>query len=129
MKTALIAIPWMAPARAYGLPRRALRIVVSLVVCAAIEIGCQSVFAQPAPNPVKFAIVLHGGAGLEPEKLNADEKAEYHASLKKAVEVGRKILVDGGTALDAVEQVIRTNPKSFALLLRETAASQMSAFA
>jgi len=78
-----------------------------LAVCLAFGMGCQSLLAQQSPQPAKFAIVLHGGAGLEPEKLTAAEKDEYRASLKKALEVGRKILANRGTALDAVEQTIR----------------------
>jgi beta-aspartyl-peptidase (threonine type) len=61
--------------------------------------------AQEAPR--KFAIILHGGAGSSTEKLTADEKRQKEESLGKALDIGVKILKEGGTSLDAVEQVIR----------------------
>ncbi len=60
-----------------------------------------------AAEKIEFAIALHGGAGIEPEKLSEERKKEYRESLAKALEVGRKILARGGTALDAVEETIR----------------------
>jgi L-asparaginase / beta-aspartyl-peptidase len=41
------------------------------------------------------------------EKLSPELDAEYRKSLKEALETGKKILSDGGTALEAVEQAIR----------------------
>ena len=58
-------------------------------------------------NKLEFAIAIHGGAGVEPDKLSDDEKRQYHDSLAKALEVGRKILAGGGSSLDAVEQTLR----------------------
>lgn len=55
----------------------------------------------------KYAIILHGGAGSSSDKLTADEKRQKEESLGKALDVGVKILRDGGASLDAVEQVIR----------------------
>jgi L-asparaginase / beta-aspartyl-peptidase len=64
--------------------------------------------AQDAAKPkIEFAIALHGGAGSKPLKLTPEERKEVEASLAKALEVGRKILADGGTALDAVEATVR----------------------
>lgn len=54
-----------------------------------------------------FAITLHGGAGIEPEKLTDEQRRQYRESLKSALEVGRTILTEGGTALTAVERTIR----------------------
>ena len=62
--------------------------------------------AQEA-SPRKFAIILHGGAGSSSEKLTAEERRHKEESLGKALDIGAKILKDGGTSLDAVEQVIR----------------------
>ena len=59
------------------------------------------------PEQIEFAIALHGGAGLVPSKLSEAEQAAHRKSLAAALEVGRKILADGGTALDAIEQTIR----------------------
>lgn len=55
----------------------------------------------------RFALALHGGAGTEPEKMTAAERAEMEASLGKALDIGLKILQAKGSSLDAVEQVIR----------------------
>ena len=75
-----------------------MQLVLHLAVCVAVGVGSGRAFAQQPERPGKFAIALHGGAGLEPEKLSEKEKQDYHASLKKAIEVGKKILADGGTA-------------------------------
>ncbi len=54
-----------------------------------------------------FSIAIHGGAGVEPEKLSESEKQAHHRALKLALSTGEKILTSGGTAMDAVEQTIR----------------------
>jgi beta-aspartyl-peptidase (threonine type) len=59
------------------------------------------------PDKLQFAIALHGGAGVEPDKLTDAQKQQHEVALRKALEVGRKILADGGTAMDAVEQTVR----------------------
>lgn len=60
--------------------------------------------ADPA---VDYAIAIHGGAGIEPNTLSAAQKQSHEAALTRAITVGRDILAQGGTALDAVEQTIR----------------------
>jgi len=62
--------------------------------------------AQNASNN-RYSIAIHGGAGIEPDKLNAAEKSTYEEALKRALFIGRDVLSKGGTALDAVEQSIR----------------------
>ncbi|TYB78630.1 isoaspartyl peptidase/L-asparaginase family protein [Bizionia myxarmorum] len=55
----------------------------------------------------KFAIVIHGGAGTILKKnMTAEDEAAYEAKLEEAIRVGHKILSDGGSSLDAVEQTI-----------------------
>jgi L-asparaginase / beta-aspartyl-peptidase len=57
----------------------------------------------------EWAIVIHGGAGgMTRESLTPELDKEYRASLLVALSAGKKILADGGSALDAVEQTIRT---------------------
>ena len=57
----------------------------------------------------EWAIVIHGGAGgMTKENLTPDLDKEYRASLQVALTEGKKILSEGGSALDAVEQTIRT---------------------
>ncbi|MBC8352411.1 MAG: isoaspartyl peptidase/L-asparaginase [Planctomycetes bacterium] len=55
----------------------------------------------------RYAIALHGGAGSDWLKLDSAEQAATKASLRRALTIGQTILKDGGTSLDAVEQVIR----------------------
>jgi beta-aspartyl-peptidase (threonine type) len=56
----------------------------------------------------KFGIVIHGGAGrIVKENMSAEREAEYSNKLKEVLETGYKILAEGGSALDAVETVIK----------------------
>ena len=56
----------------------------------------------------EWAIVIHGGAGgMNRENLTPDMDKEYRASLLEAINAGKKILAEGGSSLDAVEQTIR----------------------
>jgi beta-aspartyl-peptidase (threonine type) len=50
---------------------------------------------------------LHGGAGRPSPDLTDKQKATYKDSLAAALRVGIDVLKDGGTSLDAVEQVVR----------------------
>lgn len=54
----------------------------------------------------KFAIALHGGAGSAPSQFNPEQNARRYQSLEQALRKGVQILDQGGTALDAVEQVV-----------------------
>lgn len=56
----------------------------------------------------RFAIVIHGGAGSSPDQFPPEKNRARRASLKKALAVGKAILEKGGSAMDAVEAVIRT---------------------
>jgi beta-aspartyl-peptidase (threonine type) len=61
------------------------------------------------PSKQEWALAVHGGAGnLSEEVLTTALDSQYRASLTAALETGRKILQDGGSAMDAVENVIRT---------------------
>lgn len=54
-----------------------------------------------------FALVIHGGAGvIERDQLSASEEGAILADLDVALEAGRRILADGGSALDAVEAAV-----------------------
>ncbi len=54
-----------------------------------------------------WAIALHGGAGVISRDLPEERVQEYYDSLEEALEIGENILKNGGSALDAVEQVVR----------------------
>lgn len=59
------------------------------------------------PSANRFAIVLHGGAGGEPETWSEDYKQRRRASLAAALDAGTKVLAAGGSSLDAVERVVQ----------------------
>jgi beta-aspartyl-peptidase (threonine type) len=80
---------------------------MSRLTCLAVTLLLLPVAAAAQDTPRKFAIILHGGAGSSSEKLTDAEKRQKEESLGKALDIGVKILKDGGTSLDAVEQVIR----------------------
>jgi beta-aspartyl-peptidase (threonine type) len=55
----------------------------------------------------RWAIAIHGGAGVISRVKLADGGKAHLASLHAALEVGRSVLAAGGTSLDAVEKVVR----------------------
>lgn len=55
----------------------------------------------------RWALAIHGGAGTIPKTIPEAEKQQYLQSLTRALEVGREVLRQGGTSLDAVEKVVR----------------------
>jgi len=68
-----------------------------------------SVQTSASVNRQEWAIVIHGGAGgISRDNITPELDKEYRAGLLTALNTGRKILSDGGSALDAVEQTIRT---------------------
>lgn len=61
--------------------------------------------AQAAQH--KWAIVLHGGAGvIERASMGAAGEAAYRAALRTDLQAGADILAKGGSSLDAIEKVI-----------------------
>lgn len=67
-------------------------------------VACMSGVAEAQTEKKRFAIALHGGAGQSPKE---DIKGDVMTSLGKALDIGVDVLKQGGTSLDAVEQVIR----------------------
>jgi beta-aspartyl-peptidase (threonine type) len=61
--------------------------------------------AQPQTN--KYVILIHGGVGIIDRQMPDSIKNEYIISLTKALSIGQIILEQGGTSLDAVEQVVK----------------------
>lgn len=57
-------------------------------------------------QPKVYTIVIHGGAGTIDQSMPDSVKKEYLNSLSHALEIGKNILVNGGTSLDAVEKVL-----------------------
>jgi beta-aspartyl-peptidase (threonine type) len=59
---------------------------------------------QKSPD---YAIVIHGGAGTILKSNMTDEKEEeYMNALHQALDIGEKILENGGTSMEAVEKTI-----------------------
>lgn len=60
-----------------------------------------------APEPPRWSIVIHGGAGvIERANLTPEMEARYRAALGEALSIGSEILDGGGSSLDAVEATI-----------------------
>jgi L-asparaginase / beta-aspartyl-peptidase len=55
----------------------------------------------------EWALALHGGAGTISQDLPDSIKQQYYEGLEQALRVGEIVLREGGSALDAVEQVVR----------------------
>lgn len=63
--------------------------------------------AQNAPPEQKWSLAIHGGAGtLDPAQMTPERRAEYEAALQAALDAGRKVLAEGGSAMDAVKAAI-----------------------
>lgn len=59
-------------------------------------------------RPSRFALALHGGAGhISPDNLPPDQEEACRATLSQALDVGFKLLSEGGRSLDVVEAVVR----------------------
>lgn len=56
---------------------------------------------------IEWALALHGGAGAISQEMPDSVKNEYYDGLEQAVRTGQIVLREGGSALDAVEQVVR----------------------
>ncbi|MEZ6094467.1 MAG: isoaspartyl peptidase/L-asparaginase [Pirellulaceae bacterium] len=63
-------------------------------------------YQDPVAEPPRYAIVIHGGAGSSPDQFDDESNAKRRESLEKALAIGVKILDEGGTSLNAVEQVV-----------------------
>ncbi|MET4106140.1 isoaspartyl peptidase/L-asparaginase [Hymenobacter sp. UYP22] len=56
-----------------------------------------------------FALALHGGAGtISPALMTPEKEHAYRQALQAALETGYGVLRQGGAALDAVEQAVRS---------------------
>lgn len=61
----------------------------------------------------KYAIVIHGGAGvMSKSRMNDERQAEYKKVLNEALEVGEELLKKGATATDVVVEVIQVMENS-----------------
>ena len=66
-----------------------------------------AVFALVVAGQQNYAIVIHGGAGvMSEEKMSKELQNEYKAKINEALELGEKLLKEGGEATDVVVRVI-----------------------
>jgi beta-aspartyl-peptidase (threonine type) len=54
----------------------------------------------------RFAIALHGGAGVIEKTEDSSLHRDFEAALAQCLKVGTDILQDGGTSIDAVEATV-----------------------
>ena len=78
------------------------KIVLLLILLLVIS---ETTYSQQESS--KYTIVIHGGAGYIDPDIEESIKESYLNSLTKALNIGKKILEEGGSSLDAVEQVIK----------------------
>jgi L-asparaginase / beta-aspartyl-peptidase len=83
--------------------------VLTLFSCKTEKKTTSEQATSASPQKQEWAIVIHGGAGgMTRENTSPEIEKEYRASLAVALNTGKKILAEGGSSLDAVEQTIRT---------------------
>lgn len=77
-----------------------------LALLAAAGAGAQVTAASAAPT--EWSIVIHGGAGvIDRGDITPEADAAYRTALSEALQAGAAALRGGGSAVDAVELVIR----------------------
>ena len=84
------------------------------ILFGAIMINPLAAPTQTQPPAHRWAIVLHGGAGvIERKSMKPEAEAAYRASLTQATQAAAKILDSGGSSVDAVEadiQILEDDP-------------------
>lgn len=76
-----------------------------LIALAVVALG---LLATPAFAAPKWAIAIHGGAGvIERKDLSPEMEAQYRAAMTRAAATGSAVLEKGGSSMDAIEAVIR----------------------
>jgi beta-aspartyl-peptidase (threonine type) len=64
--------------------------------------------AQTAAGQHKWAVVVHGGAGvIERSSMSPEAEKQYRAGMTEAINAAGAVLDKGGSSLDAVEAAIR----------------------
>jgi len=71
------------------------------------EIDLSQFAPKQKPEPIEWAIAVHGGAGTVSSDAAAEEVQAWRDGLKEALDHGKSIVEDGGSSLDAVAAAIR----------------------
>ena len=86
----------------------------AILLTSLLALVCGSCTSEPAsaesetdPARAEYAIAIHGGAGVISRSVDESTRGRYEESLKNALELGKKMLEEGASALDVVEQVVR----------------------
>ncbi|GMU94542.1 isoaspartyl peptidase/L-asparaginase family protein [Ignavibacterium album] len=82
------------------------KILTSILILSAIYFSAFQSVVSGQTKSGKYTIVVHGGAGGFPENAPDSMKQAYLNSLSEALTIGKNILANGGSSLDAVEKVI-----------------------
>jgi beta-aspartyl-peptidase (threonine type) len=83
-------------------------VVLTLIFCKTDNKTTSGQRNKSSAQKQAWAIVIHGGAGgMTRENTTPEIDKEYRESLLIALSAGKKVLSDGGSALDAVERTIR----------------------
>ncbi len=78
-------------------------LILGLFLCGITPVRAE----EKTKNKEEWAIVLHGGAGAAGTlKMPVQLQAEYRYHLENALNEGKKVLIAGGTALDAVSNTV-----------------------
>jgi len=89
-------------------PRFLALVSVFAVLLAGPASGQPPAARSATSSPARWALAIHGGAGVIPRDMPAEQRAAYVDGMKQALAAGREVLASGGTSLDAVERVIVT---------------------
>lgn len=55
----------------------------------------------------RWSLAIHGGAGtMSPDRMTPEKRAEFEAALQASLDAGKKVLAEGGSAMDAVKAAI-----------------------
>ncbi len=88
-------------------------VLASCFVVASCGLAVAQVSA-PIAGQHKWAVVLHGGAGvIERSSMTPEAEKQYRAGIQEALEAAAKVLDKGGSSLDAVQaaiQLLEDNP-------------------
>ena len=82
--------------------------VVAMATTISGVMAAQQASAPAAPGTHKWALVLHGGAGvIERSSMKPETERQYRAGLDAALRAAAAVLEEGGSSVDAVAAGIR----------------------